>query len=290
MIKVGSLVFSILVAVALAGCDLLDLISDQQIDNEVPIENVVPRPLGTYRQDVANAGDFTLLTLKDDQTFHRETMIYCFAAPCEPLQENGIYEFTKGGYSSYIRFYASDGTLIDRYAYQLYPSQGGTLNLRKAGNVGKWFTLTYSSEAWCGIPADCELQGMYPLVLCLGYWICSDNVCQFKCGELNLCEQAGGECVALTPDSCKDGVIGDYSKYPCGPRDLLGIECCLPNPCPQGVAVGTGTYCLYTGDFPNTCLTLPWLCNPVNSHEVKICNCPTDMCFNGSQCVPYIVY
>jgi hypothetical protein len=48
--------------------------------------------------------------------------------------------------------------------------------------------------------------------------------------------------------------------------------------------VGTSMCCKTTGDFPNTCLIGACGCSLENSHEVKICECPQDKCFNGDIC------
>jgi len=47
----------------------------------------------------------------------------------------------------------------------------------------------------------------------------------------------------------------------------------------------TSLCCQATGDFPNLCLIGPCGCSPDNSHEVRICDCGPDKCFNGSECV-----
>jgi hypothetical protein len=54
----------------------------------------------------------------------------------------------------------------------------------------------------------------------------------------------------------------------------------------SGGTVTTAMCCLSTGDFPNTCAVGACGCAPEYSHEVKICNCGPDKCFNGSECVP----
>jgi len=53
----------------------------------------------------------------------------------------------------------------------------------------------------------------------------------------------------------------------------------------SGGQVATSSCCLSTNDFPNLCLIGACGCDATNSHEVKICDCETDKCFNGSQCV-----
>ncbi|XOB46418.1 MAG: hypothetical protein ACKKMV_03140 [Candidatus Nealsonbacteria bacterium] len=53
----------------------------------------------------------------------------------------------------------------------------------------------------------------------------------------------------------------------------------------SGGEVSTSLCCKATGDFPNLCLIGPCGCSPENSHEVKVCDCGPDKCFNGSECV-----
>jgi hypothetical protein len=48
-------------------------------------------------------------------------------------------------------------------------------------------------------------------------------------GGGNACTQAGGTCVALTPNPCPNGMIGDAGKYSCGPE--VGVACCIPVEC-----------------------------------------------------------
>lgn len=52
-----------------------------------------------------------------------------------------------------------------------------------------------------------------------------------------------------------------------------------------GGTLGTMMCCKLTSDFPNTCLIGPCGCAPENSHEIKICHCGENKCFNGSKCL-----
>lgn len=52
----------------------------------------------------------------------------------------------------------------------------------------------------------------------------------------------------------------------------------------SGGEVLTGSCCLNVGNFPNTCLIGACGCSPTNSHDVKVCNCPEGMCFDGNEC------
>jgi eight-cysteine-cluster-containing protein len=52
-----------------------------------------------------------------------------------------------------------------------------------------------------------------------------------------------------------------------------------------GGQVSTSLCCKSTNDFPNLCLIGACGCSPENSHQVKICDCGPDKCFDGKECV-----
>jgi len=54
----------------------------------------------------------------------------------------------------------------------------------------------------------------------------------------------------------------------------------------SGGTVSTSVCCKTTDDFPNLCFIGPCGCSLENSHEVKICDCGPDKCFDGNGCVP----
>ena len=66
------------------------------------------------------------------------------------------------------------------------------------------------------------------------------------------------------------------------PEELTEIEQACVN---SGGEVLTSLCCEATGDFPNLCLVGPCGCAPDYSHQVKICDCGPDKCFNGNECV-----
>jgi len=53
----------------------------------------------------------------------------------------------------------------------------------------------------------------------------------------------------------------------------------------KGGSVSTALCCQSTGDFPNLCLVGACGCSPENSHEVKVCNCGENECWNGKECI-----
>jgi len=66
------------------------------------------------------------------------------------------------------------------------------------------------------------------------------------------------------------------------PEELTEKEQACVN---SGGEISTSLCCKATDDFPNACLVGPCGCSPENSHQVKICDCGPDKCFNGSECV-----
>jgi len=66
------------------------------------------------------------------------------------------------------------------------------------------------------------------------------------------------------------------------PEGLTTLEQACLN---SGGTLATSSCCTSVGDFPNLCLIGACGCSPENSHTVKVCNCETDKCFNGSECV-----
>lgn len=53
----------------------------------------------------------------------------------------------------------------------------------------------------------------------------------------------------------------------------------------SGGRVTTSLCCTSSGDFPNLCAIGACGCAPDDSHEVKVCDCGPDKCFDGNECV-----
>ncbi len=47
-----------------------------------------------------------------------------------------------------------------------------------------------------------------------------------------------------------------------------------------GGTIDTGLCCMSVGDFPNRCSVGACSCAPASSHTVRVCACPSGMCFN----------
>ena len=104
------------------------------------------------------------------------------------------------------------------------------------------------------------------------------------------------------PNTCAIGACG------CSAENSYGVELCE---CPEGLCfdgttctstpepptepnvddcvasggtVVTGMCCTGVEAFPNTCLIGACGCSPDNSQEVKVCECPEGLCFDGTTC------
>ncbi len=53
----------------------------------------------------------------------------------------------------------------------------------------------------------------------------------------------------------------------------------------SGGTVETQLCCASAGDFPSTCSIGGCGCSPAGSHEITICNCSANKCFDGIKCV-----
>lgn len=255
-IRLATLGFVALVSLPFLGCSSADettpdssTIDGADQDDLDGKADGVTKPTGTYalsKPSTMGSKDLTLLVLKTDKTYHAEKQVQCITYPCDPVGFEGTYKFTKSTVSSkrYIKF--DDGT---RYEYKL--TSGGKLSLRLADTT-PWFEMKQADEAWCGEPTDCTLQNI-PQPKCPGEWQCNANACSFsECSAVNDCEAAGGSCVALTPTTCKDGVVGNANEYSCGGG--LGVMCCLPPPEPPVCKnVGTGDEGWYFPDGTKIC-------------------------------------
>jgi len=91
------------------------------------------------------------------------------------------------------------------------------------------------------------------------------------------------ECV--NDDDCV--VFGKTGDCNCGCYNKnnlpSGTRACVDS----GGTVSTSLCCKSTTDFPNLCLIGPCGCSPDNSHQVKICDCGPNKCFDGNECVNF---
>jgi len=84
------------------------------------------------------------------------------------------------------------------------------------------------------------------------------------------------------PESGKEGIKKALDAITKGVKTKVTKEQkCVSS----GGTVSTSTCCQATADFPNLCLIGACGCSPDNSHEIKVCDCGSDKCFNGTKCV-----
>jgi cysteine-rich repeat protein len=151
---------------------------------------------------------------------------------------------------------------------------------------------------------------------------CCTATCQFqpggsRCGIAGFCDGAG-RCITCVGDCNGDGsvnveeiitmvniALGNAEMSECEIGDanndgqitvdeiLMAVNNAL-NGCPltpeQGCLASGGTVMSATcrsstSDFPDTCAIGACGCPPDASHEVRVCNCGTGSCFDGTECV-----
>lgn len=123
--------------------------------------------------------------------------------------------------------------------------------------------ITEAEAKNCEVDNDCIVFG-------------EDGDCNCGCFNKSYQWKKEGDCFCAAPKSCQcvngkcEGVFEENKE-----------EACLNS----GGQVITSLCCKSTSDFPNLCLIGACGCSPENSHEVKICDCGNDKCFNGDECV-----
>lgn len=80
-----------------------------------------------------------------------------------------------------------------------------------------------------------------------------------------------------------DMVIDCWDEETNETKDRVG-EACVNS----GGEIVTSLCCKSSSDYSNLCLIGSCGCSPENSHEVKICDCGSEKCFDGKECVPFI--
>lgn len=122
-------------------------------------------------------------------------------------------------------------------------------------------TKSDCAPSQCCHPTDCVNAAYKP--------DCKDTICSLVCAPGTMdCGQGNCDCVN---NECK-AII----KTPLSEKEQTCIN--------SGGTVGTFLCCQSIGDFPNTCVIGACGCSPTNSHEVKVCDCPAEKCFDGNTC------
>lgn len=161
---------------------------------ETLAKGVGPDMIGTFMSDSRRPGDLTQLVLKTNNTFHSATTVECFAPPCDPVQDDGMYKLYWRDSRRFIALY-NRAEIIARYQYEwrdnaLYLLRVSA-NTEAAPNAA-WLPMWLSNTAWCANPTltpsaptasapnDCQLQNL-PIGPCAGEWMCVSNTCNWDC-------------------------------------------------------------------------------------------------------------
>jgi hypothetical protein len=161
----------------LAGCatspddgDEVDIdLASAKADASAPLNTGTYEFTGTDREllpDGLNSGlergDFPLLVLKADHTYHRatSTQSHCANGDCAVTHEDGKYRFstTSSGHQ-FLRFYDASGTLIDKYELTITRDEVAMRNTASGHVLHVAPSLRYM---WCHVRHDCTLQDQGP--------------------------------------------------------------------------------------------------------------------------------
>lgn len=135
---------------------------------------------GTYRGESKQFGAITLLVLKSDGTYHRGIVVPCMPSICTPMDDDGTYQLWGREGGNYISFYPDDGGPVDRFQYA---TAGDTIRMRRMTERGAFHLHKTINSAWCGEPADCNVQGLPPGPCSGGDYYCMTNTetCRYYC-------------------------------------------------------------------------------------------------------------
>ncbi len=90
--------------------------------------------------------------------------------------------------------------------------------------------------------------------------------------------ESKSKCLRIWEEDCPDIDSGNVTVDANATADM-----CVA----AGGTVGTAMCCGAVGDFPNTCLIGACGCAPDYSHEVSVCECPDDKCWDGTNCTVF---
>jgi len=102
--------------------------------------------------------------------------------------------------------------------------------------------------------------------------MCYGNMSTHISPDISLCEKITDE---MRKNMCYTEVAMHFFEESANKAQL-----CLNS----GGTISTGLCCQSTGDFPNSCAIGACGCAPEYSHEVKVCDCGKDKCFDGFKC------
>jgi hypothetical protein len=221
--------------VALAACGTQQANNTDQLDAPVGKADAASQPSGPYTNATPHFGELTTISLNADHTFTLTEIAACSGTGigCSPTL-SGTWLFTHG---------TSNGTT--RHYLRLYAEDGTALDR---------YQWKLTSDGSLQLEADGD-----------NHW--------FTMARGATCDSAGGNCVALVPDACQIGSVGDATEYSCGGG--VGVECCLPAQAPNSChadADCTGAlpqFCRVCSDGSTECAH--WSCVS-NACEITSCN------------------
>jgi hypothetical protein len=114
--------------------------SEPDVVDEGQKEDGVTRPAGVFERREATGSQLAELMLLGDHTFIRR-------GADDEYRTRGRYQFTRSSTTTYIRFFDTDGTLIDRYAYRV---NGSVVRLRLDSSAASYavFSEAHGEAAW----------------------------------------------------------------------------------------------------------------------------------------------
>lgn len=193
--------------IAIAGCGTTTSVDgNDQLDAPVGKADAASVPSGAYSNRGAYYGELATLSLNADHTFQRSEIVACAGGgTCDPIADGGTFLFTHSTTKHYIRFYAADGTALDRYQWKL--SASGALQLERDGS-DHWFTMTQgatcaSAGGTCVplVPDACEFGSIGDA----NEYSCGGGLgveCCLPLQASNSC-QTDSDCTGFLPQFCR---------------------------------------------------------------------------------------
>ena len=115
---------------------------------------------------------------------------------------------------------------------------------------------------------------------------CPGPVGTVCCAPQTACLTEDVECCHGSWASRPDCLAGALT-CPAGSRVTPLGTCSAETGCStSGGTVAYQMCCVSTGEYPNTCVEGACSCSSESSHQVEVCVCPEDQCFDGESCVP----
>ncbi len=221
------------------------------------------------------------------------------------LQKGAAHSFTDNG----------DGTITDNITGLMWEKKDSSTGIHYYGNTYTWgltaspytmngtmvsgFLATLNAGAGFAGHTDWRVPNINELQTTANYARGADEIfgvpcppgctvttcsCNWNSGywTSTTAQSAKGLALVLNFWDLESYISSKNTGYPV--RAVRGgslDEGCLES----GGTVTTGMCCASTSDFPSTCVSGACGCSPAGSHQVRVCNCPSGTCFNGTRCV-----